>query len=68
MVEGPGSTRWGNRGRTRDQKIAASPSSQFISWQGYSINGYLFYTATKDKKTVSYNSGVRIKALDERKG
>ena len=30
------------------------------------INGYLFYTAAKDKKTVSQNSGVRIEALDER--
>ena len=55
MVEGPGSTRW-----------AAGPSNQVTSWQGYDINGYLFYTATKDKKFVSQNSGVRIEALDER--
>ena len=32
------------------------------------INGYLFYTAAKDKKTVSQNSGVRVAALDERIG
>jgi hypothetical protein len=32
----------------------------------YDINGYLFYTAAKDKKTVSQNSGVPIEALDER--
>ena len=48
--------------------LAACPSSQVTSWQGYDINGYLFYTAVKDKKTVSQNSGFRIAALDERTG
>ena len=48
------------------KRLAAGPSSQVTSWQGYNINGYLFYTAVKDKKTVSQNSGVRIEALDER--
>jgi hypothetical protein len=46
--------------------LAASPSSQVTSWQGHDINGYLFYTPAKDRKTVSQNSGVRIRALDER--
>ena len=50
------------------KRLAAGPSSQVTSWQGYDINGYLFYTAAKDKKTVSQNSGVRIEALDERTG
>ena len=50
------------------KKLAAGPSSQVTSWQGYDINGYLFYTAAKDKKTVSQNSGVRIAALDKRTG
>ena len=57
MVEGLGSTRW-----------AAGPSNQVTSWQGYDINGYLFYTTAKDKKSVSQNSCVRIEALDERTG
>ena len=48
------------------ERLAAGPSSQVTSWQGYDINGYLFYTVTKDKKTVSQNCGVRIAALDER--
>ena len=48
------------------KRLAAGPSSQVTSWQGYNINGYLFYTVAKDKKTVSENSGVRIEALDER--
>ena len=46
------------------KRFAADPSSQVTSWQGYDINGYLFYTAAKDKKTVFQNS-VRIEALDE---
>ena len=50
------------------KRLAAGPSSQVTSWQGYGINGYLFYTATKDKKTVSRNSGVCIEALDEKTG
>ena len=35
------------------KRLAAGTSSQVTSWQGYDINGYLFYTATKDKKTVA---------------
>jgi hypothetical protein len=34
-------------------RLAAGPSSQVTSWQGYDINRYLFYTAAKDKNTVS---------------
>src|SRR6185503_11207764 len=48
------------------KRLAADPSSQVTSWQGYDINGYLFYTTAKDKKIVSQNSGVRIEALDGR--
>jgi len=50
------------------KRLAAGPSSQVTSWQKYDINGYLFYTTAKDKKTVSQNSGVRIEVLDERTG
>jgi len=50
------------------KRLVTGPSSQVTSWQGYDINGYLFYTATKDKKTMSQNSSVRIAALDERTG
>ena len=34
------------------KRLTVGPSSQVTSWQGYDINGYLFYTAVKDKKTV----------------
>jgi hypothetical protein len=50
------------------KRFAVGPSSQVTSWQGYDINAYLFYTAAKDKKCVSQNSGARIEALDERTG
>jgi len=50
------------------KRLAAGPSSQVTSWKWYDINRYVFYTAAKDKKTVSQNSGVRIAALDERTG
>ena len=50
------------------KRLAVGPSSQVISWQGYDINVYLFYTTAKDKKSVSQNSGVRNEALDERTG
>jgi hypothetical protein len=50
------------------KRLASGLSSQVTSWQWYDINGYLFYTAAKDKKTVSQNCGVRIEALDERTG
>jgi hypothetical protein len=48
------------------KRLATDPSSHVTSWQGCDINVYLFYTAAKDKKTVSQNSGVSIEALDER--
>jgi hypothetical protein len=57
-------------GKTVEQqtikRLAASLSSQVTSWQGYDINIYLFYTALKDKKTMSQNNDVHIEALDER--
>jgi len=50
------------------KRLAAGPSSQVTSWQGYDINGYIFYTAAKNKKTVSQNNCVRIEAMDKRTG
>ena len=35
------------------KRLAAGPSSQVTSCQGNNINGYQFYTAAKDKKTIS---------------
>ena len=48
------------------KRLAAGPPREVTSWQGYDIDRYLFYTAAKDRKTMSQNSGVHIEALDER--
>ena len=46
-------------------KLAEGPSRQVTSWNAYDINGYTYYTHTKDSKCVNQNSGVRIVSLDE---
>jgi hypothetical protein len=43
--------------------LASHPSSCVTSWQAYDINGYTYYTK-KDKKNVSQNNVIRIKAFD----
>jgi hypothetical protein len=35
-----------------------------VTYQGYNINGYIFYTKQKDKKSMYQNSGVRVDAYD----
>lgn len=56
-------------GETKDSitisKLAAGPSRQVTSWSSYEINGYTFYTHTKDSKSVNQNSGVRVVAIGE---
>jgi hypothetical protein len=44
-------------------KLTAGPSRQVTSWSSYEINGYTFYTHTKDSKSVNQNSGVRVVAI-----
>jgi hypothetical protein len=45
-------------------KLAAGPSRQMTSWNAYEINGYTYYTHTKDSKCVNQNRGVRVVAID----
>jgi hypothetical protein len=35
-----------------------------VTYQGYNINGYTFYTEQQDKKSTHQNSGVRVDAYD----
>ena len=35
-----------------------------LTFQGYDINGYTFYTKAQDDKSTNQNSGVRIDAYD----
>jgi hypothetical protein len=45
-------------------KLARGPSRQVTSLNAYDINGYTYYTHTKDSKNVNQNSGVRVDAID----
>jgi hypothetical protein len=44
--------------------LAASPHSLVKPWQVYDINGFTFYTKTKDSRSQCQNSGVRVDAED----
>jgi hypothetical protein len=33
-----------------------------VTYQGYDINGYTFYTEQQDKKSMYHNSGERVDA------
>ena len=45
-------------------RLAEGPSRQVTSWNAYDINGYTYYTHTKDSKYVNQNNDVQIEALD----
>ena len=45
-------------------RLATRPSKHVTSWNAYDINGYTYYTDTKDRKSMNQNNGVRIEALD----
>jgi hypothetical protein len=45
--------------------LAYGPSRQVMTWQTYDINGFTFCTKSKDKKSMSQNSGVRCEAIDD---
>ena len=52
---------------TIDQQLALlarGPSFSILTFQGYEINGYTFYTRAQDKKSTNQNSVVRIDAMD----
>ena len=53
---------------TKDEKmmrlLADGPLMLVTSWQAYNINGFTFYTKTKDDKSQHQNSGVRVDAED----
>ena len=45
------------------RKLTNEPKRNVITWQGYSINKYLFYTKSQDDKSTMQNSGVSL--MDE---
>ena len=44
------------------QRLSRGPSTTVITYKGYEINGYTFYTRAQDVKSNNQNSGVRIDA------
>ncbi|XP_022032115.1 uncharacterized protein LOC110933189 [Helianthus annuus] len=40
------------------ERLGIGPDFRVISYQGYDINGYTFYTKNQDDKSVTQNSGV----------
>jgi hypothetical protein len=45
--------------------LVKGPSSTFLKYQGYDINGFIFHTKKQDGKSTYQNSGVRFDAHDE---
>jgi hypothetical protein len=46
------------------KKLAHGPIFTVVTYQGYNINGYTFYTEQQDKKSTYKDSGVRVDAYD----
>jgi hypothetical protein len=46
------------------KKLARDPIFIVVIYQGYDINGYMFYTEQQDKKSKYQNSGVCVDAYD----
>ena len=44
------------------RKLAEGPKRNVITWQGYDINMYSFYTKYQDDKSTMQNSGVSLRA------
>ncbi len=44
------------------RKLADGPKRNVITWQGYDINRYSFYTKAQDDKSTMQNSGVTLRA------
>ena len=42
------------------RKLADGPKRNVITWQGYDINKYSFYTKAQDEKSTMQNSGVTL--------
>jgi hypothetical protein len=45
--------------------LASGPSRQVTTWQTNDISGFTFCTKSKDKRSISQNSGGRCEAIDD---
>ncbi len=46
------------------KKLARGPIFTVVTYQGYDINGYTFYTKANDSRSKCENSGVRVDTED----
>jgi hypothetical protein len=46
------------------KKLARGPIFTIVTYQGYDINRYTFYTKQQDKKSTYQNNGVCVDAYD----
>ena len=46
--------------------LSQLPSSNIMTFKGYTINGNTFYMIAQDKKSTNQNSGVRFDAATKR--
>jgi hypothetical protein len=44
--------------------LAHGPIFTVVTYEGYNINGYMFYTEQQDKKITYQSSGVRVDVYD----
>jgi len=44
------------------RKLTDRPKRNVITWEGYDINKYLFYTKLQDDESTMQNSGVSLRA------
>ena len=47
------------------RKLAYGPKRNVITWQGYDINKYLFYTKSLDDKSTMQKNGVSLRAKSQ---
>jgi len=50
------------------RKLAYGPKRNVITWQGYDINKYSFYTKAQDEKNTMQNSGVTLRTESQHFG
>ena len=55
-------------GDSDEARLAFGSSTQITTWQWYEINGYIFHTKEKDKKSTTQNSGVQYEGIDDSTG
>jgi hypothetical protein len=57
---------WQHCYNRQSKKISSRPLFTITTYQAMDINGYMFYTMAQDAKSVYQNSGVLVRAVDNK--